>query len=163
MLLRKRQSKIQLKLASHRRAQTVVKLAQVQAASVVLDVARVEVISNVENDNAGSRALIEDWNFEALEDGCVERDEGRKASGLIAGADELEPFVDDGKWETGANLECWRDRQIERTLHFSVGQEAMRHIERQRPVLVRPNHQSGKISEEIICRVQVAARPGPDK
>src|SRR5882672_1041100 len=120
------QSKVQLKLPAHRRAQTVVELPQFQTAGIVLHIARIEVIGNVENDNTGPGPLVEDRNLEALQDRSIQREEGRKATGLIAGADKLKSFVDQGKRKARADLERWRDRQIKRRLHFAISQETMR-------------------------------------
>src|SRR5207237_9327235 len=38
----------------------------------------------------------------------------------------------------------------------------MRRIKGQRSVLICPHHQGGKITEEIICRVQASSCSGPD-
>ncbi len=75
---------IQFKLAAHGRAQAVEELAEVRAAGVVLHVARIEMVSDVENDDAGARLLIQERNFEAFQDGRVQRQKPGKREWLRA-------------------------------------------------------------------------------
>jgi len=149
---------VQLKLATHGRAQTVEELADLQATRVVLHVAWVEVVSDVEDGDTGASALIKKGDLKALEDLRIKREIHRKTSGLILRADYVKPLIDQREWKAGANLQRWRDRDFPPCFYFSVGKKTMRHVERKRSVLVRPNDESRKIAKKIVRRVQIAAR-----
>ena len=144
---------IHFKLPAHRSSQAVKELPDLQTAGVVLNVARIKVVRDVENDHTCAHTLIEEWNSEAFEDRCIEREECRKAS-TVARADEIEPLVNERERKTRANLQCRHHRDAEGRLHFTVGQETMRYVERQHSKLVWPNHKSRKVAEEIIRCVQ---------
>jgi len=127
---------VHFKLGPHGRAEAVEELAEVQAAGVVLKIARIEMVCDIENRGPGAHTLVEKGDLEAFQDLHIERHKGRQAPSLVARADEIQTIIHVRKREAGSNFHRRRNGQSIWRLQFSVGEKAMRRVERQRTVLV---------------------------
>ncbi len=93
-------SKVELELATHGRAQTVEELTGARTAHITLHITRVEVISDIENCDADARpARPQSWHESRYRETFyylrVERKECGKASRFITRLDEIQSLVDE--------------------------------------------------------------------
>jgi len=157
---------VELELAAHGRTEAVEKLAELRAGDVILHISGVEVVSGVKNGHADSRSPSSNpgdglWYGETFRALHGERQKCWEAPRLVAWADKIQAFINEGERKARSNLDQGRDVDIVAHSQLAIGKESVRRVKGLWPILVPPHYERRKIAEKVINRVKIAPSLGP--
>jgi len=113
-----------------------------------------EVAGEVEDKSVLDAALINAAQ-------AVEHYEIARYGSLVAWANKIQAFINEGERETRSNLNQGRDVDIVARSQLAIGKESVRRVKGLWPVLVPPHYERRKIAEKVINRVKIAPSFGP--
>ena len=150
---------VELELAAHGRTEAVEKLAELRACDVILHIPGVEVVSSVKNGRADSRSPSAHpgddlWCGETFRALHGERQKCWEAPRLVAWADKIQAFINEGERKARSNLDQGRDVDFVAHSQLAIGKESVRRVKGLWPVLVPPHYERRKSPRKLSIELR---------